>query len=50
MIPPVTQPQIPADRAIPPPKPAETLKETSGPMLHRSAKAENTDWEQEYPF
>jgi hypothetical protein len=49
MTPPVTQPQIPADRAIPPPNPAAILKDTSGPTFHRSANAEKTDWEQEYP-
>ena len=47
MIPPVTQPQIPAERAIPPPNPAAIFNDTSGPTFHRSANTEKTDWEQE---
>lgn len=50
MIAPVTQPQMPAEREMPPPNPAETLSDTSGPMFHRSASAEKTDWEHEYPL
>lgn len=47
---PVTQPHVRADRASPPPNPAAILNDTSGLIFHRSARAEKTDCEHEYPF
>ena len=47
MMAPVTQPQVPAVRPIPPPKPAAIRNAELGGHARCSAKAENTACEQE---